>query len=142
MTMTFGQLAGIIAAIAFLVLVVFMCRVLSRLVKTVSQLTKSMSSLTKDADNISDQVEQLLDKTNTLMADINEKSQKVEPLFDTIVDLSESVSDLNEASRGMVSKIAATAKDTSKMKQASTLFSVGKHAFNAINKAKSKKSKK
>ena len=63
MTMTFGQLAGIIAAIAFLVLVVFMCRVLSRLVKTVSQLTKSMSSLTKDADNISDQVEQLLDKT-------------------------------------------------------------------------------
>ena len=79
---------------------------------------------------------------NTLMADINEKSQKVEPLFDTIVDLSESVSDLNEASRGMASKIAATAKDTSKMKQASTLFSVGKHAFNAISKAKSKKDKK
>ena len=57
-------------------------------------------------------------------------------------NMNESVSDLNEASRGMASKIAATAKDTSKMKQASTLFSVGKHAFNAINKAKSKKSKK
>ena len=73
------------------------------------------------------------------MADINEKSQKVEPLFDTIVDLSESVSDLNEASRNMASKITESAKDSSKMKKASTLFSVGKHAIGAVNKAKSKK---
>ena len=42
MFLTFGQLAGLIAALAFLVLVIYLCRVLARLTSTVSELTKSI----------------------------------------------------------------------------------------------------
>ena len=57
MFLTFGQLAGLIAALAFLVLVIYLCRVLARLTSTVSELTKSIKTLTEDADDISEKIE-------------------------------------------------------------------------------------
>ena len=55
--MTFGELAGLIAAIAFLILVVFLCVLISRLGKTMQETNRSISLLTHDMDNLSKEVE-------------------------------------------------------------------------------------
>ena len=109
-TFTLGEVAGLIAALAFVVLVVMAVRVLLKLANTFGALNESIEVLTKDADAISGEVEQLLNKTNTLMDDINSKSKKVDPLFETVAELSESVSDLNQASRQMADKISDSAQ--------------------------------
>ena len=120
MTFTMGQVAGLIAALAFVVLVIFAIGVLVKLAKTFGQLNQTIEVLTKDADGIANEIEQLLNKTNILMNDVNEKSKKVDPLFETIADLSESVSDLNEASRQVASKIANSKKTFSNVTKVSS----------------------
>lgn len=52
MAITFGQIAGLIAAIAFAVLVVFMCRVLAHLVQTVKEMNKTVDLLTQDLTSL------------------------------------------------------------------------------------------
>ena len=73
MTLTFGQLAGLIAALAFLVLVIFLCISLNKLAHTITEMNKSINTLTDDADGIAKEVEDLVNKTNTLMNDVNKK---------------------------------------------------------------------
>ena len=105
MTITFGQIAGLIAALAFLILVVFICTVLKHLVTTVKEMNNSIQILTKDANSIAGNVDELLVKTNVLMEDVNHKVSELDPLFKTAAELSESVSDLNVASRSMADKV-------------------------------------
>lgn len=110
--MTFGQLAALIAAIAFAVLVVFLVMslmkvsgILKELKETVSRLNNTIDIVTKDVDNLSIEVEGLLNKANTLVDDINGKVSKTDPLFTAIGDLGETVSDLNDSTRNMASNI-------------------------------------
>ena len=91
MAITFGQIAGLIAAIAFAVLVVFMCRVLAHLVQTVKEMNKTVDLLTQDVDKLANNVDRIMDKTNTLMEDVNSKSKKLDPLFQTAAELSEAL---------------------------------------------------
>ena len=51
--MTFGQLAGLIAAIAFLILVIFACILLNQLSKTMKETNKSITTLTRDVHYLS-----------------------------------------------------------------------------------------
>lgn len=81
--MTIGELAGIIAALAFVVLVVFICLNLSKLSQilkdvneTVAKLNTTIDVVTKDVDNLSIEVEGLLNKANTLVDDVNGKLSK------------------------------------------------------------------
>ena len=133
MVLTFGQLAGLIAAGAFLILVIALCFVFRGLIKTLEETTKSISSVTEDVNAISKELEQLVNKTNTLMDDVNKKSEKLDPLFDTMAELSESVSDLNAASRNVAEKVSGSAKAAS---QASMAFKVGRQALKFYNKHK------
>src|SRR5699024_12074886 len=87
MFITFIQLKDLIDAYAFLLLVIYLCRVLARLTSTVSELTKSIKTLTEDADDISEKIEDLLVKTNSLMDDVNQKSSKLDPLLDRKSDV-------------------------------------------------------
>lgn len=110
--MTFGQLAALIAAIAFAVLVVFLVLslmkvsgVLNELKETVSRLNNTIDIVTKDVDNLSIEVEGLLNKANTLVDDINGKVSKTDPLFTAIGDLGETVSDLNNSTKNMASNL-------------------------------------
>lgn len=136
MTITFGQIAGLIAALAFLILVVFICAVLKQLVTTVKEMNSSIQALTKDASSIAGNVDQLLEKTNVLMDDINHKSTELDPLFRTAAELSESVSDLNTASRSMAEKITRSTENAAK---ASIALRFGKMAAGFYQRHKAKR---
>lgn len=110
--MSGGEIAGLIAAGAFLILVIFTAIFLTRLSKvtkniekTVSSLDDSLQSVTKDVNVLSGEVEGLLVKSNTLMNDVNGKMAVLEPVFQAMGDLGESVSDLNASSRDLAERI-------------------------------------
>lgn len=123
MTITFGQIAGLIAAGAFVVLVIFMCRVLAHLVQTVKEMTNTVDVLTKDVDRIAENVDKIMNQTNILMEDVNAKSKKLDPLFETAAELSESVSDLNRVTRQTAERISESATGVGK---AAAAFKLGK----------------
>ena len=135
MTITFGQIAGLIAALAFLILVVFICAVLKNLVTTVKEMNISIKTLTKDADSIAGNVDELMNKTNVLLDDINHKASELDPLFRTAAELSESVSALNEASRSMAEKVVHSTENAAK---ASMAFRFGKMAIGLWDRRKTK----
>ncbi|WP_409022766.1 DUF948 domain-containing protein [Dellaglioa sp. P0083] len=124
--MTGGQIAGLIAAVAFAVLVLFIIFVLMRMMRTLGEVNKSISSITSDVDGLSNEVENILVKSNILLDDVNGKVATIDPLFQAVADLSESVSDLNDASRGLMTHVSATSK---KAKDSSAFINVGKKAF-------------
>ncbi len=138
MTITFGQIAGLIAALAFLILVVFICTVLKHLVTTVKEMNNSIQILTKDANSIAGNVDELLVKTNVLMEDVNHKVSELDPLFKTATELSESVSDLNVASRSMADKVV---RSTESVAKTSAALRVGKMALGFYQRHKQKQSK-
>ncbi|MGX7091571.1 DUF948 domain-containing protein [Hutsoniella sourekii] len=106
--MTLGGLAGMIAALAFVGLVVFICLNLSKLSQimtdlqeTVQRVNRTLDVVTKDVDNLSIEVEGLLNKANSLVDDVNGKLGKTDPLFVAIGELGVTVSDLNESTKKM-----------------------------------------
>lgn len=105
--MTFGQLAGLIAAIAFLILVVFACIVLNQLTKTMKEANNSLNTLTRDMDNLSKEVEDVLGNTNSLLSDINKKSTQLDPAVKAVADVSQSVVDINDKLHEMAQKASA-----------------------------------
>lgn len=136
MNLTFGQLAGLIAAFAFLLLVVFICVSLSKLTQTINEMNKSIKMLTDDADGIAHEVEDLVQKTNTLMADINQKSAKIDPVFDAAADLAKSVSDLNTAGQDLAGHLKDSVQKTTKM---SLAYNTGRKAFKVYRAFKARK---
>ncbi|WP_288636528.1 DUF948 domain-containing protein [uncultured Limosilactobacillus sp.] len=104
--MTFGELAGLIAAIAFLILVVFLCILINHLSKTMQETNRSISLLTKDMDSLSKEVEEVLGNTNVLLEDISKKSSQLDPAVKAVADVSQSVVDINDQLHEMVEKVA------------------------------------
>lgn len=142
MVLTFGQLAGLIAALAFVVLVVFMCLVLHKLGKTINQLSDTLTDVAHEATTLSADADRILKKTDNLMADINAKSQKLEPLVDTAVALSKSVGDLNTASRKMVHHVASAREEGSKLNSAVKFGKTVYNVYSAVDRHRQKKAAK
>lgn len=107
--MTIGQVAGLIAAIAFLILVVWVGWFLTKTSKNLHDTVDSLSKLADDADRLSREVDDILHNTNELLDDLNEKSAAIDPAVKAIGDLGQSVSDVNDASRNFVDKITSSA---------------------------------
>lgn len=112
--MTIGEIAGLIAALSFAVLVGFISINLSRLSKimkdisdTVQRLNSTIDIVTKDVDNLSIEVEGLLNKANTLVDDVNGKLSKTDPLFTAIGDLGVTVSDVNQSTKQLTSNLVS-----------------------------------
>lgn len=131
--MSGGEIAALIAAVAFAVLVVFLIRVLNQVSKTVESVNKTVDEanstirvLTKDVDVLSSEVEGLLVKSNALLNDVNGKVATIDPLFTAVADLSESVSDLNRSGKYAISKLSAVGKTTA---QATVAGKVGQTAM-------------
>ncbi|WP_368646044.1 DUF948 domain-containing protein [Alkalibacterium putridalgicola] len=115
--MTGGEIAALIAAIAFAVLVLGLVYVLFKVAKMVSELNttveeanKSLSTITKDADLLLIEVEGLLNKSNVTLDDVNGKLGLTDPLFKAVGDLGESVSSLNNSTRNLSSHLASASK--------------------------------
>lgn len=112
--MTMGSIAALIAALAFVVLVVFICisftkvnKVLDEVQQTVTKLNTTIDVVTKDVDNLSIEVEGLLNKTNTLVDDLNQKLGKTDPMFEAIGEVGVSVSELNQSTKDMTNHLVA-----------------------------------
>lgn len=126
--MTGGQIAALIAAGAFAVLVVFLIvmllkvtKVLTRVSETVTEANKSVTTITNDVDVLSRQVEGLLNKANVLLDDVNGKVADLDPVFRAAGELGESVSSLNTASRGLTEKVTNVGRTTAKATVASKM---------------------
>ncbi|MFD0897034.1 DUF948 domain-containing protein [Loigolactobacillus binensis] len=141
--MTGGEIAGLIAAVAFLILVVALVMLLRRVTKvmteiqtTVNEATRTVTVVTEDVDNLSKEVEGLLTKANVLLDDVNGKVANLDPVFQAAGDLGASVSDLNEASHNLVDKINDAGVTTAK---ASALSRFGASAFRFYRKRRQNK---
>ncbi|PWF99597.1 DUF948 domain-containing protein [Levilactobacillus bambusae] len=134
--MTGGQVAGLIAAIAFLILVLFIGMFLTKLNKTLGQLNASMKTMTDDIDVISKQAENILASSNVLLDDVNEKFATIDPVFQAAADLGTSVSDLNDATRNLTAKVSSNTKTAEKASVASRF---GRTAFNMYSRHRAKK---
>lgn len=141
--MTGGEIAGLIAAIAFAVLVVFLVIVLLKVSKVVGELSNtvkeansSLRVITKDADNLLIEVEGLLNKSNTTLDDVNGKLGKTDPLFQAVGDLGVSVSSLNSSTRNLTDRVTGATKRAT---QTGVATKVGKTAMNMNRKRKMKK---
>lgn len=115
--MSGGEIAALIAAIAFAVLVAGLIyfifkvgKVVGQLNTTVEEANKSLSTITKDADHLMVEVEGLLNKTNTTLDDVNGKLGLTDPLFQAVGDLGMTVSDLNHATRNLTSSLTTVSK--------------------------------
>lgn len=131
--MTWGEIAGLIAALAFAVLVVFLAinlkktaELIKRLQGTVEAVNHTLSVVTKDVDNLSIEVEALLNKTTYLVDDLNGKLAKTDPLFTAIGDVGESVSNVNQSSRNLAASL--TKPKAKKDDKASKLAKISKAA--------------
>ncbi|MDN2454220.1 DUF948 domain-containing protein [Lactobacillus sp. UCMA15818] len=133
MELTLGQLAGLIAAIAFLLLVIFLCIVLAKVGKIMNEVNESVKSMRTDINGLSKEAESILAKSNTLLTDIGDKSKTIDPLFQAVADVSESVSDLNNASRGLATKVSTSTKNVGKT---SVVFGIARKLYNLRKKNK------
>jgi uncharacterized protein YoxC len=141
--MTGGEIAALIAAVAFAALVVFLIIVLLKVSKvigevqtTVNEANKSISILTKDADSLLIEVEGLLNKSNATLDDVNGKLGKTDPVFKAIGDLGATVSSLNDSTRNLTTHVTGATKKTA---QAGMVSKMGKTAVNMNKKRKNKK---
>lgn len=96
--MSVGQIAGMIAALAFVVLVIWVGWFLTKVVKNLAKLSKNIEDLTKELDGV-------LTNTNELLSDVNDKAEMITPAVQAVADVGQSVSDVNEASRNFVKKV-------------------------------------
>lgn len=132
--MSWGEIAGLIAAVAFAVLVVFIILALRKVSKILDEVSKianeannSISIITKDVDNLSIEVEGLLNKSNTLMDDLNGKIAKTDPLFTAVGDIGVTVSDVNQSTRNLAANISGGG-GKSKKKKSSPVSKLGRTA--------------
>ena len=105
--MTVGQLAGLIAALALVVLVIFIAWFLVKVAGAIRNAITSVEQLTKDVDTLSGELNEILKNSNFLLEDINKKAVQVDPAVQAIADLGQSVSDVNQASRSLVENLAS-----------------------------------
>ncbi len=112
MDLTYGELAGLIAAGALAILVIFTIPVLIRAARvakkaeeTIKITNGSIEKISKEVDQLLDQSSDLLDKTNVLMADVNVKMETLDPVVQAAADLGVSVSDVNASSRKMAKRM-------------------------------------
>lgn len=102
--MTIGELAGLIAAIAFVVLVIFACISLSRVSKVLKETNYSIKILSNDVDTLSKETEKLLVNTNSLLENLNQKTNELDPAVKAVADVGQSVSNVNEALNNFVER--------------------------------------
>lgn len=112
-----GEIALIIAAVGFAILMIALAYVILKAAKVVEQLNttvkeanQTLGVVTKNADHLLIEVEGLLNKSNTTLDDMNGKLLLTDPLFQAVGDLGTSVSDLNNATRNLTLKVAGKSK--------------------------------
>ncbi|XIF20389.1 MAG: Hypothetical protein AJITA_01142 [Acetilactobacillus jinshanensis] len=131
--MTAGQIAGLLAAFALLVLVIFVGIFLVRVMTLVTRVNHSLGDVTKDINAISKQSEKVLADTHKLLNEINGDVKTLRPVFKASADLGKSVSNVNHTVNDMGKRF----KRHRKLKR-SRLYKMGSILFNLFNLRKHK----
>lgn len=103
-----GNIALMIFAVAFAVLVIFLILVLHKVSKVVEEANRTVKLVSSDVDVLLHQADALMAKANTLLEDVNGKVATIDPLFTAVADLSESISAVNDSSRKLVARFTKT----------------------------------
>src|SRR5690625_1961243 len=112
-------IAAIIAAAAFVVLVVYAIVTRKEAKKTMSNVHETLNSLDKQMQGVTTEATQLLNKTKRLAEDLNQKSEKVDGLFDGAKNIGKSVKGFNQSLKQLSNSISKTAsEDPEKVSQA------------------------
>lgn len=133
--MSGGQIAGLIAALAFVALVVVISIFLVRL-------TKSLGIITNDVDQISHEVEEVLANANVLLTDVDEKVKTVDPAFQAVADLGLSVSELNGAAKNLTNHVGKTTRNVRGFSRLGLVTTLGKPAWNSFKRYRANKKNK
>jgi len=102
-------ISAIIAALAFLVLVIYLAAVLVAVKKTMNNVASTLGSLEEQMRGITRETEELLNRTNRLAEDINEKSMKLNGVLDGVKGIGETIQDFSMSLRGISTSITQAA---------------------------------
>ena len=112
--MEWTSIAALIAALAFAILVLFLCwtligfnKIMKEVKQTVVEVNDSIKIITTDVDQLSIEVEGLLNKSNSLVDDLNGKLAQTDPLFKAVGDLGTSVSGVQASTRKVTQSFKA-----------------------------------
>ena len=87
----------LLIGIAFLVLAIFLARILNKVAGVLDGVDKTVEQLPKQLDNILDETGTLIHNSNATLADVNEKLGTLTPLFYIIGDVGESTRTLSSS---------------------------------------------
>lgn len=123
--MSIGGWSSLIASIAFVVLVVYLCSTLKKATKLIDQAQDFVSegkttiqTLDRELSDLSLELRELVGEVNNLAKNLNDKVDKTDPLFDAVGELGESLSQLNESANNLTKNISSfkVEKDNEKTK--------------------------
>ncbi|MDM5211293.1 DUF948 domain-containing protein [Peribacillus sp. NJ4] len=100
-------LSAAVAAIAFLVLVIFLTKVLTSLQTTLDSVARTLTGLESQMQGITLETTQLLHKTNTLAEDLQHKSENLNTVVDAVKDVGTSISSFNSSIQKVSHKVQA-----------------------------------
>ncbi|AZZ60266.1 DUF948 domain-containing protein [Oenococcus sp. UCMA 16435] len=138
--MNIGQIAGLIAAIAFAVLVIAIVVVLISINQTIRILKKHIEPIASDAD-------QITATTKSLLNDLTSKVERLDPVVQATADLGSTVSHftdkINKKKTEVVDKKARAWKMVNNLADSTiksgVIFSAGEAVFNRFKKSRAKK---
>ncbi|MBR7553750.1 DUF948 domain-containing protein [Allobacillus sp. SKP8-2] len=131
------HIAALIAAVAFLVLVIFLAKTLMSVSKTLDNVSTTLESVEKQMQGISEETTLLLQKTNYLADDISEKTAKTTVLFDGIKGIGQTVNEFNHSLQQLSREVQQQAGEQAP--QASQAMKWGEAAIHLWKSYKGKK---
>lgn len=111
MEITLGGIAGLIAALAFVVLVIFLARVLSNVNRTLGSVANTTENLERQLDGITMEVTALLHKTNRLADNVEEKTELLAPVAHALDELGTSLNEVTESVRTVSTSVHSAADE-------------------------------
>ncbi|MCM3741789.1 DUF948 domain-containing protein [Oceanobacillus luteolus] len=90
-------LSVLLVAIAFLIVVIYLCFVLKRVTNTMKSLSVTLGEVEKQVQKITPELSATLKETDSLMDDVTEKVQATDSVFDSVQLLGESIQSANTA---------------------------------------------
>ncbi|MDQ0220323.1 DUF948 domain-containing protein [Peribacillus cavernae] len=100
-------LSAAIAAIAFLVLVVFLSRTLKSLQATLDSVAHTLDGLEKQMQGVTVETTTLLHKTNVLAEDLQKKSENLNSVVHAVKDVGTSIQNFNSSIQKVSNKVQA-----------------------------------
>lgn len=137
--MTFTGIGVLLIGIAFLILAIFIARVLNRTASIMEGVGRTVGSLPGQLDEVLNETGQLIQNSNETLADVNEKLGTLTPLFHIVGDVGESTrkftSSVNDFATSIKKKSDSVDEET-RNKRLGGLYGTVALAFYAIRSGK------